>query len=172
MLNRRPKAKGINKYLGKDYTVLASFSHVRDLPEKTAPVDPDNDFAPLSWEEQGDAKKRLKDIADAVKNADGLVLATDPDREGEAISWHVLEVLRKESAGRQAGLPRRLQRHHQKRGFAGAMAESRDLDTKLVDACWPAARWTIWSALIYRPYCGANYRGRARPVACNQWHCV
>ena len=88
------KAKTINKYLGSDFTVLASFGHVRDLPERNGSVDPDTDFA-MSWEEQGDARKRLSDIAKAVKSADSLVLATDPDREGEAISWHVLEVLRK-----------------------------------------------------------------------------
>ena len=88
------KAKTINKYLGDNFTVLASYGHVRDLPEKNGSVDPDNDFA-MSWEEQAAASKRLNEIAKAVKSADRLVLATDPDREGEAISWHVLEVLRK-----------------------------------------------------------------------------
>ena len=85
------KAKTINKYLGDNFTVLASYGHVRDLPEKNGSVDPDNDFT-MSWEEQAAASKRLNEIAKAVKSADRLVLATDPDREGEAISWHVLEV--------------------------------------------------------------------------------
>src|SRR5262245_43131185 len=91
------KAKTINKYLGKDYEVLASFGHVRDLPPKNGSVDPDKDFHML-WEVDDKAKKRLNDIAKAVKNADKLILATDPDREGEAISWHVLEVLKQMKA--------------------------------------------------------------------------
>ncbi|WP_374545252.1 toprim domain-containing protein, partial [Rhodoblastus sp.] len=87
------KAKTINKYLGKNYEVFASFGHVRDLPAKDGSVDPDADFKML-WEVDGKAGKRLSDIAARVKDADRIVLATDPDREGEAISWHVLEVLR------------------------------------------------------------------------------
>src|SRR5690606_15059811 len=86
------KAKTINKYLGPNYKVLASFGHVRDLPAKDGSVRPDDDFA-MSWEGDGPSSKRLSDIAKAVKDADGLILATDPDREGEAISWQVLEVL-------------------------------------------------------------------------------
>ncbi len=82
------KAKTINKYLGKDYTVLASYGHVRDLPAKDGSVRPDEDFA-MSWEVEGKADKRIKEIAQAVKGAEHLYLATDPDREGEAISWHV-----------------------------------------------------------------------------------
>src|SRR5690242_10123028 len=87
------KAKTINKYLGSDYKVLASYGHVRDLPAKDGSVRPDEDFA-MSWDVDGKAAKRLAEIADAAKGADRLILATDPDREGEAISWHVLEVLR------------------------------------------------------------------------------
>ena len=87
------KAKTINKYLGSGYKVLASFGHVRDLPPKDGSVRPDEDFA-MSWAVDSASSKRLSDIANALKSADGLILATDPDREGEAISWHVLEVLR------------------------------------------------------------------------------
>src|ERR1700744_4354137 len=87
------KAKTINRYLGKDYDVYASFGHVRDLPAKDGSVDPDDDFAML-WEVDAKAGKRLADIARAVKTADRVILATDPDREGEAISWHVLEILK------------------------------------------------------------------------------
>src|SRR5690606_25615362 len=91
------KAKTINKYLGKDYEVLASFGHVRDLPAKDGSVRPDEDFA-MSWQVDTAAKKRVSDIARAVKGADELILATDPDREGEAISWHVLDLLREKKA--------------------------------------------------------------------------
>lgn len=88
------KAKTINKYLGPDYQVLASFGHIRDLPSKNGSVLPDEDFR-MTWELDRDGNKRVNDIATALKNSDRLYLATDPDREGEAISWHVLEVLAK-----------------------------------------------------------------------------
>src|SRR3979490_2091224 len=91
------KAKTINKYLGRGYEVLASFGHVRDLPAKDGSVDPEADFRML-WEVDEKAGKRLNDIARAAKGADKQILATDPDREGEAISWHVLEVLRERNA--------------------------------------------------------------------------
>src|ERR1700761_2432829 len=91
------KAKTINKYLGRNYKVLASYGHVRDLPAKDGSVDPDHDFK-MVWEVDPKAQKRLKDIADAMKSADRLILATDPDREGEAISWHVLEALKQRRA--------------------------------------------------------------------------
>ena len=91
------KAKTINKYLGRGYEVLASFGHVRDLPAKSGSVDPEADFRML-WEVDPKAQKRLNDIARAVKGADKLILATDPDREGEAISWHVLQVLKEKKA--------------------------------------------------------------------------
>src|SRR6201993_2933323 len=91
------KAKTINKYLGPGYSVLASFGHVRDLPAKDGSVEPDADFH-MSWEVDPKAQKRLDEIARAVKGADKLILATDPDREGEAISWHVLEFLKEKKA--------------------------------------------------------------------------
>src|SRR3954466_6703535 len=91
------KAKTINKYLGPGYAFMASFGHVRDLPAKDGSVDPDHDFK-MVWEVDVKSQKRLNDIARAVKDADKLILATDPDREGEAISWHVLEVLREKKA--------------------------------------------------------------------------
>jgi DNA topoisomerase-1 len=87
------KAKTINKYLGSDYKVLASVGHVRDLPEKDGSVRPDEDFE-MSWEVGSRASKPLAEISAAAKSADRLILATDPDREGEAISWHVLEILK------------------------------------------------------------------------------
>ena len=87
------KAKTINKYLGRDYKVIASYGHVRDLPAKDGSVLPDSDFA-MSWQVDGRAEKHIKAIAEAVRGADKLFLATDPDREGEAISWHVREILK------------------------------------------------------------------------------
>ena len=163
------KAKTINKYLGKDYTVLASFGHVRDLPEKNGSVDPDNDFA-MSWEEQGDARKRLKEIADAVKKADGLVLATDPDREGEAISWHVLEVLRKKKVLGDKPVCRVVFNAITKNAVLDAMANPRDLDTKLVDA-YLARRALDYlvgfnlSPVLWRKLPGSRSAGRVQSVA-------
>src|SRR5256885_9460381 len=91
------KAKTINKYLGSGYKVLASFGHIRDLPPKDGSVKPDEDFS-MIWEVDPRAQKRIKDIIDAVRTADKLILATDPDREREAISWHVLYVLQQTKA--------------------------------------------------------------------------
>ena len=91
------KAKTINKYLGSEYTVLASYGHVRDLPPKDGSVNPDDNFA-MTWEVGNDSKKHVKAIADALKDDNALILATDPDREGEAISWHLEETLRKRRA--------------------------------------------------------------------------
>ena len=86
------KAKAINKYLGSKYKVLASYGHVRDLPSKDGSVEPDKDFE-MHWDLDGKSAKVMKAITDALKNADRLILATDPDREGEAISWHILRIL-------------------------------------------------------------------------------
>ena len=91
------KAKTINKYLGREFQVLASYGHVRDLPPKDGSVRPEEDFA-MSWSVDSKADKRLKEIAQAVKGADELYLATDPDREGEAISWHIAEELKRRRA--------------------------------------------------------------------------
>ena len=90
------KAKTINKYLGKDYLVLASYGHIRDLPSKNGSVDPENKFQ-MEWEIDSFSKKYLKEITNAAEDSDKIILATDPDREGEAIAWHVKEVLEKRS---------------------------------------------------------------------------
>ncbi len=110
------KAKTIEKYLGKDFKVLASYGHVRDLPPKDGSVRPDEEFA-MDWEVYADKRNRdqVKAIADAAKKADRLILATDPDREGEAISWHVLELLKKRKALPERCRAGHLQRHHQGR---------------------------------------------------------
>ena len=91
------KAKTINKYLGSDYQVFASYGHVRDLPPKDGSVRPDEEFA-MDWQMDTKAKQRMNEIVKAVKGSDRLILATDPDREGEAISWHLLQVLEDKKA--------------------------------------------------------------------------
>ena len=112
------KAKTIEKYLGSGHRVLASFGHVRDLPPKDGSVDPEQGFDML-WQVSPDRSKQLKAITDEAKKADTLILATDPDREGEAISWHVQEVLRQKKALPEERPAGHLQRHHQLRGDRG-----------------------------------------------------
>src|SRR5215469_1661685 len=99
------KAKTINRYLGSGYEVLASFGHVRDLPAKDGSVDPEHNFR-MIWEVDDKSQKRLNDIARALKGASKLILATDPDREGEAISWHVLEALKEKQALKKQAVER------------------------------------------------------------------
>src|SRR5262245_53750517 len=125
------KAKTINKYLGKDFTVLASYGHVRDLPAKDGSVRPDEDFA-MSWETDGKSAKRRSDIAAALKGTDRLILATDPDREGEAISWHVLDVLRKKGAVKGKDVARVAFNAITRQSVLDAMKHPRDIDPALV----------------------------------------
>ncbi len=112
------KAKTINKYLGPDFTVLASYGHVRDLPAKDGSVDPEHGFDML-WEVAPESKKHIRAITEALKTDDTLILATDPDREGEAISWHLKEALQSSLKKGKKVAPRHLQRHHQGRGDQG-----------------------------------------------------
>ena len=163
------KVKTINKYLGKDYKVMASFGHVRDLPAKDGSVLPDDDFA-MSWEVDGPSGKRLADIARAVREADGLILATDPDREGEAISWHVLEVLRQKRALKDKPVRRVVFNSITKQAVLDAMANPRDIDPPLVDA-YLARRaldylvgFTL-SPVLWRKLPGARSAGRVQSVA-------
>ena len=163
------KAKTINKYLGENFKVLASYGHVRDLPEKNGSVDPENDFA-MAWEEQGDAKKRLNEIAAAVKGASRLVLATDPDREGEAISWHVLEVLRKKKVLKDTEVCRVVFNAITRNSVLEAMENPRQIDEKLVDA-YLARRaldylvgFTL-SPVLWRKLPGSRSAGRVQSVA-------
>jgi DNA topoisomerase-1 len=162
------KAKTIEKYLGPGHRVLASYGHVRDLPPKDGSVDPDNGFA-MEWENYGDKAKQLKAIADEAKDADTLILATDPDREGEAISWHVQEVLKKRKA-----LPKDVQRVTfnaiTKPAVLEAMANPRALDEDLIDA-YRARRaldylvgFTL-SPVLWRKLPGAKSAGRVQSVA-------
>src|SRR3954464_5138531 len=127
------KAKTINKYLGPGYEVLASFGHVRDLPAKDGSVDPEQNFKML-WEIDAKAQKRLNDIARVLKDADGLILATDPDREGEAISWHVLEVMKEKNALKKQTVERVVFNAITKQAVTDAMKKPREIDSALVDA--------------------------------------
>ena len=163
------KAKTINKYLGRNYKVLASYGHVRDLPAKDGSVKPDEDFA-MSWSVDGPSSKRLTEIANAVKDADGLILATDPDREGEAISWHVLEVLKNKRVLKDKPVSRVVFNAITKQSVLEAMANPRQIDGPLVDA-YLARRaldylvgFTL-SPVLWRKLPGARSAGRVQSVA-------
>ncbi|MDP3551476.1 MAG: type I DNA topoisomerase [Novosphingobium sp.] len=162
------KAKTIEKYLGPGYKVLASYGHIRDLPVKDGSVRPDEDFA-MDWEMYGDKASRVKAITDAAKTADRLILATDPDREGEAISWHVRELLKKRKV-----LPKEVERVTfnaiTKQTVTDAMKRPRELDQDLIDA-YLARRaldylfgFTL-SPVLWRKLPGAKSAGRVQSVA-------
>jgi DNA topoisomerase-1 len=163
------KAKTINKYLGPGYEVLASFGHVRDLPAKDGSVDPDAGFNML-WEVDPKSNQRLNDIARALKGADKLILATDPDREGEAISWHVLEVLKEKKALTKQTVERVVFNAITKQAVTEAMKHPRVIDAALVDA-YLARRaldylvgFTL-SPVLWRKLPGARSAGRVQSVA-------
>jgi DNA topoisomerase-1 len=163
------KAKTINKYLGPGYEVLASFGHVRDLPAKDGSVDPEADFR-MIWEVDDKSQKRLNDIARAVKGASKLILATDPDREGEAISWHVLEVLKQKKALQKQAVERVVFNAVTKQAVLDAMKHPRAIDGALVDA-YLARRaldylvgFTL-SPVLWRKLPGARSAGRVQSVA-------
>src|SRR5258708_3221225 len=163
------KAKTINKYLGPGYKVLASFGHVRDLPSKDGSVRPDDDFA-MSWEVDSKAQSRLNAIAEAVRHADKLILATDPDREGEAISWHVLEVLKQKKALGKARIERVVFNAVTKTAVLDAIAHPREINGELVDA-YLARRALDYlvgfniSPVLWRKLPGARSAGRVQSVA-------
>jgi len=163
------KAKTINKYLGSDYTVLASYGHVRDLPPKDGSVDPDHDFE-MTWEVGNDSRKHVKAIADALKDDDALILATDPDREGEAISWHLQEALTKRRAIKKSTAVSRVTFNAiTKSAVAEAMKNPRQVDTPLVEA-YLARRALDYlvgfklSPVLWRKLPGARSAGRVQSV--------
>jgi DNA topoisomerase-1 len=163
------KAKTINKYLGGSYEVLASFGHVRDLPAKNGSVDPEANFR-MIWEIDPKAAGRLNDIARALKGADRLILATDPDREGEAISWHVLEVMKEKRALKDQKIERVVFNAITKQSVTEAMKHPRQIDGALVDA-YMARRaldylvgFTL-SPVLWRKLPGARSAGRVQSVA-------
>ncbi len=164
------KAKTINAYLGKDYTVLASYGHVRDLPAKDGSVDPDAKFE-MKWEVDPKSQKHVRAIAEALENDQSLILATDPDREGEAISWHLLEALRKRRAVKKDTAVRRVVFNAiTKSAVTEAMGAPRDIDMELVDA-YLARRaldylvgFTL-SPVLWRKLPGSRSAGRVQSVA-------
>ena len=163
------KAKTINKYLGSDYTVLASYGHVRDLPPKDGSVDTDADFA-MKWEIGRDSAKHVRAIADALKDDNNLILATDPDREGEAISWHLEEALRKRRAiKKDTPVSRVVFNAITKSAVTEAMQQPRDVDTDLVEA-YLARRALDYlvgfnlSPVLWRKLPGARSAGRVQSV--------
>ncbi|GGC41040.1 DNA topoisomerase 1 [Siccirubricoccus deserti] len=163
------KAKTINKYLGGDYTVLASFGHVRDLPPKDGSVRPEEDFA-MDWESEDRGERQVNEIARALRGARRLFLATDPDREGEAISWHVREMLARKGALKGLEVRRITFNEITKRAVQHAIAHPRDLDAPLIDA-YMARRaldylvgFTL-SPVLWRKLPGSRSAGRVQSVA-------
>ncbi len=163
------KAKTINKYLGKDYEVLASFGHIRDLPAKDGSVDPEADFR-MIWTLEDRGSKRVSEIARALKGAEKLILATDPDREGEAISWHVVEALREKRALKDMPVERVTFNAITKDAVQSALRQPREIDQALVDA-YMARRaldylvgFTL-SPVLWRKLPGARSAGRVQSVA-------
>ncbi|MGE3771269.1 MAG: type I DNA topoisomerase, partial [Bdellovibrionales bacterium] len=163
------KAKTINKYLGSGYTVLASFGHVRDLPPKDGSVEPDNDFN-MHWELSERAGRPLSDIAKALKGAGTLYLASDPDREGEAIAWHVKDVLRDKGALKNVDVKRITFNEITKAAIKDAIANPRELDQPLIDA-YLARRALDYlvgfslSPVLWRKLPGSRSAGRVQSVA-------
>ncbi|MEM9706713.1 MAG: DNA topoisomerase, partial [Pseudomonadota bacterium] len=163
------KAKTINKYLGSGFEVYASYGHIRDLPSKDGSVQPDQDFA-MTWELDTASKKRVNDIVSAVKKAERLVLATDPDREGEAISWHLVEVLAAKKALKDKRVDRVAFNAITKSAVQEAMSKPRQIDQDLVDA-YLARRaldylvgFTL-SPVLWRKLPGSRSAGRVQSVA-------
>ncbi|WP_395830044.1 type I DNA topoisomerase [Elstera sp.] len=163
------KAKTINKYLGSDYTVIASYGHVRDLPAKDGSVLPDEDFA-MAWEVEDRGAKRISDIAKAVKGSSRVFLATDPDREGEAISWHVLQCLNDRKVLKGVDVKRVVFHEITKAAVLHAVANPRDINQELVDA-YLARRaldylvgFTL-SPVLWRKLPGSRSAGRVQSVA-------
>ncbi len=163
------KAKTINKYLGADYKVIPSYGHVRDLPAKDGSVLPDSDFE-MTWQVESDSQKVVNEIAKAVKGAQRLILATDPDREGEAISWHLLQLLEQKRALNGVAVERVAFNAVTKDAVLTALAHPRSIDEPLVDA-YLARRaldylvgFTL-SPVLWRKLPGARSAGRVQSVA-------
>ncbi len=163
------KVRTIGKYLGRDYDVYASFGHVRDLAAKDGSVDPDHDFA-MRWEIDAKAAKRLAEIARAVRDAERVILATDPDREGEAISWHVYEILKAKKVLKDKRVDRVVFNAVTRDAVAEAMRHPREIDEALVDA-YRARRALDYlvgfnlSPVLWRKLPGARSAGRVQSVA-------
>ena len=163
------KAKTINKYLGKDYLVLASYGHIRDLPSKNGSVDPDNKFQ-MEWEIDSFSKKYLKEITNAAEDSDKIILATDPDREGEAIAWHVKEVLDKKKLLKGKHLERVVFNEITKKAILDAIKNPREIHLPLVEA-YLARRALDYlvgfniSPILWTKLPGSKSAGRVQSVA-------
>ena len=163
------KAKTINKYLGKDFVVLASFGHVRDLPSKNGSVDPAKDFA-MVWETDSRSEKHISAITKALKGAEGLYLATDPDREGEAISWHLLELVKERAGLKKIPVFRVTFNEITATAVKQALANPRQIDEHLVDAYLTRRAldylvgFTL-SPVLWRKLPGSRSAGRVQSVA-------
>ncbi len=163
------KAKTINKYLGNDYNVLASFGHVRDLPSKNGSVDPENNFS-FEWEVSNTSKKHIKEIYDAAESSSNIFLATDPDREGEAIAWHIIELLNKKKLTKDKSIKRVVFSEITKSAVKNGIDNPRELDHSLVDA-YLARRALDYlfgfslSPVLWRKLPGAKSAGRVQSVA-------
>ena len=163
------KAKTINKYLGKDYIVLASYGHIRDLPSKNGSVDPENNFKML-WEVDSFSKKYLKDITDAAKDSTKIILATDPDREGEAIAWHVKEFLNEKKLLKDKQVERVVFNEITKKAVTHGIDNPRQIEPLLVDA-YMARRALDYlvgfniSPILWTKLPGSKSAGRVQSVA-------
>ena len=163
------KAKTINKYLGDDYIVLASYGHIRDLPSKNGSVDPDDSFK-MTWEVDSFSKKYLKEITDAVKDSSKIILATDPDREGEAIAWHVKEYLNEKKLLKDKHIERVVFNEITKKAVTHAIDNPRQIEPLLVDA-YMARRALDYlvgfniSPILWTKLPGSKSAGRVQSVA-------
>ena len=163
------KAKTINEYLGSDFKVIASYGHVRDLPSKTGSVNPDNNFS-MIWEAAIQSKKHMADIAESLKNSNHLYLATDPDREGEAISWHIVEILKDRKLLDKVQIHRVVFHEITKKAIKDAIAHPKELNKDLIEA-YLARRaleylfgFTL-SPILWRKVPGSKSAGRVQSVA-------
>jgi len=163
------KAKTINKYLGKDYIVLASYGHVRDLPSKDGSVDPEDHFK-MKWAMDNRSKKQVADLIAAAKKSDEILLATDPDREGEAISWHVQKVLQEQKTIKDKPFSRVVFHEITKTAILKAIDNPRPLDEALIQA-YLARRALDYlvgfnlSPILWRKLPGSRSAGRVQSVA-------
>src|SRR5210317_555891 len=163
------KAKTINKYLGDNYTVLASYGHIRDLPSKNGSVDPEQNFK-MEWEVDSFSKKYLKEITDAAKDSSKIILATDPDREGEAIAWHVKEYLDEKKLLKYKEVERVVFNEITKKAVTHGIDNPRQIETILVDA-YMARRALDYlvgfniSPILWTKLPGSKSAGRVQSVA-------
>ena len=163
------KAKTINKYLGDNYKVLASYGHIRDLPSKNGSVDPDKDFK-MEWEIDSFSKKYLKEITDAAKDSSKIILATDPDREGEAIAWHVKEYLNEKKLLKDKEIERVVFNEITKKAVIHGIENPRQIEPLLVDA-YMARRALDYlvgfniSPILWTKLPGSKSAGRVQSVA-------